>query len=111
MNIIEIIWNLPQKGQNIQNNQQLSPSTSSLGSTDQSVRDLGLRVIKLATTCQVLCDLFVEKLGINQEELMLRIQERLNVDPIKKPGHCPTCGQKFHPEKNSCNYCGFIPGS
>lgn len=107
MDLIEIIWDLPQQSNSGGAEPGRSVPAAKVETPNESVHDLRLRVIRLTSTCQVLCELLAEKLDITQEQLMQRIEQRVTIDPSRPPGHCPTCGQKFRTNINSCHFCGF----
>ena len=83
MDMLHSIWNLSDpRDVNRKNDRQ--PSIA-----DQRIRDLQFRIGNLNATCQALCDLMVEKLGVPPEEVKGAIQKALRGRAASASGTSP----------------------
>ncbi len=69
MDMLHSIWNLSDP-RDIDHKQDRQISAA-----DQRIWDLQFRVGNLAATCQALCNLMVEKLGVSPEEIKSAIEQ------------------------------------
>ena len=112
MDMLHSIWNLSdQRDLNRKQDRQLAAAESSLQAAQQRIRDLQFRVGNLAATCQALCNLMVEKLGVSPEEVKGAIEQTLSLSAVSASGTCPFCNHPFDKGRTACLYCGFKPSS
>lgn len=74
--------------------------------TRKELRELRMTTLKLTTICEVVCDLLIQKLGVDKAELQRRVEEGLRVYRMDSASHCQACGHLMPPTKEKCIYCG-----
>lgn len=74
------------------------------------IRDLNSRLLMLTWTCETLCNLLIEKVGIGEEDLKEMIRQQQE-NSIRLNSTCPACGHRFHENRTTCLYCGFASGT
>jgi hypothetical protein len=109
MDLIEIIWDLSQQEEINRHEKQIMSGEAGLHSTRVDIRDLQSRMVKLAITCQALCDMMVDKLGVPPEEIKQAIEQRLKAESISEAAICPACDHRLHAGRTMCLYCGHKP--
>lgn len=110
MDMLHSIWNLSDQSDiNRKQDRQLAAADSSLQAAHRHIRDLQVQVGNLAATCQALCSLLVEKLGVSPEEVKDAIEQAMSLNAVSASGTCPSCNHPFDKGRTACLYCGFKP--
>jgi ribosomal protein L32 len=109
LDIFELIWELSQDSQIRQNAGEVAAARDGVDSAREEIRDLRTCVFRLTRTCQVLCNVLTEKLGIPADELKSALVKEMNLEAVRQMQTCPSCGHTFHPNRTKCLYCGYAP--
>lgn len=108
MDLISFLWDLTQQLEINEHDRQFAKVESGMDTAYKQIRELRAHTIHLGCTCQILCNLLIEKLGVQEAELKTLIQQSI-AKAIQASGECAACGHRFHPTWTACLYCGYKP--
>ncbi len=108
MDLGEFLWDLVEHGSLNDHQRQLDSHDLAIDKANVKIRELNSRITALTWTCETLCNLLIEKLGVSEMDLKALIQQQRE-NSIRSSGTCPECGHRFHESRTACLYCGFAP--
>ncbi|MCA9064704.1 MAG: hypothetical protein KDA96_16645 [Planctomycetaceae bacterium] len=109
MDLIEHLWASLLVAENRRQDEEQKLTERSVDTVYAELRQLRTQVFQLTQAVQILSQVMTEQLGISDEQLQARFADVTSLEAIRSRGQCPGCRRRFHPDRESCLYCGFRP--
>ncbi len=96
------------------NSRMESNIEKAVGQAQRAIEDIKIlehKVAHLTRICQVFYDMLKGTKGFSDEELMARVSEKMNLDPVsgeETVNMCDACNRPLGKRNKKCLYCGKL---